>query len=75
VLTKLPLGLRGDMRFGVMAEAGRMRSLFTETNRTGWQDSYGFYVGGEMPFGVVFVGAAHSASSGYSNFYLVLGTP
>jgi NTE family protein len=75
VLTKLPLGLRGDMRFGVMAEGARMRTLFTETNRTGWQDSYGFYVGGEMPFGVVFFGAAHSASSGYSNFYLVLGTP
>jgi NTE family protein len=75
VLTKLPLGLRGDMRFGVMAEGGRLRSLYTETQRTGWQDSYGFYVGGEMPFGVIFFGAAHSPSSGYSNLYLVLGTP
>ena len=75
VLTKLPLGLRGDMRVGVSAETGRMRSLFTETRRTGWQDSYAVYVGGEMPFGVIFMGAAHSPSSGYSNVYLLLGTP
>jgi NTE family protein len=75
VLTQLPLGLRGDMRVGAMAETGRLRTLFTETRRTGWQDSYGVYVGGEIPFGVVFVGAAHSPSSGYSNVYIVLGTP
>jgi NTE family protein len=75
VLAKLPLGLRGDMRAGVIAEAGRMRSLYTETNRAGWQDSYGLYVGGEMPLGVVFFGVAHSPSSGYSNIFLTLGTP
>jgi len=75
VLAKLPLGLRGDMRAGLIAEAGRMRSLFTETNRTGWQDSYGLYVGGEFPLGIVVVGLAHSPSSGYSNIFFTLGTP
>jgi NTE family protein len=75
VLAKLPLGLRGDMRAGVIAEAGRMRSLYTETNRTGWQDSYGLYVGGEMPLGVISLGVAYSPSSGYSNFFFTFGTP
>jgi NTE family protein len=75
VLTKLPLGLRGDMRLGASAEAGRLRTLFTETQRTGWQDSYAVYIGGEVPLGLLFFGVAHSPSSGYSNIYIVIGTP
>jgi NTE family protein len=75
VLAKLPLGLRGDMRLGIAAEGARIRNLYTETRRTGLQDSYAIYIGGETPFGVAFVGAAHSPSSGYSNVYMVLGTP
>ena len=75
ILGTLPLGLRGDMRLGLSLEAGKMGTRYTETRLSGWQDSYGLYIGGETPAGPVFLGVAHSRSSGYSNVYLLIGTP
>lgn len=75
ILGELPLGLRGDMRLGVALEAGRFGKLYTETQRTGWQNSIGLYLGGETPIGPVFIGYAYSPSSGYSNAYLLVGVP
>lgn len=75
VLGELPLGLRGDMRLGLALEAGKLGTLYTETQRTGWQNSIGVYLGGETPIGPVFIGYAYSPSSGYSNAYLQVGVP
>ena len=75
ILGELPLGLRGDMRLGLALEAGRFGKLYTETQRTGWQNSVGIYLGGETPIGPVFIGYAYSPSSGYSNAYLLVGVP
>ena len=75
ILGELPLGLRGDMRLGLALEAGRFGKLYTETQRTGWQNSIGVYLGGETPIGPVFIGYAYSPSSGYSNAYLLVGVP
>ena len=48
---------------------------YTETNLKPRQDSIGIYLGGETPFGPVFIGYGYSNSSGYSNAYLLIGTP
>jgi NTE family protein len=73
IIGRLPLGLRGDMRVGLALEAGRFGTLYTETNRTGWQNSVGLYLGGETPIGPVYVGFAKSPSSGYSNAFVIIG--
>lgn len=75
IIGKMPLGIRGDIRVGTALEVGRMGTAYTETNLHGWQNSLGLYLGGETPIGAIFIGAAYSPSSGYSNVYFVLGTP
>jgi len=73
IIGRLPLGLRGDMRLGLALEAGRFGTLYTETGRTGWQNSIGLYLGGETPIGPVYVGFARSPSSGYTNAFVIVG--
>jgi NTE family protein len=73
IIGHLPLGLRGDMRLGLALEAGRFGTLYTETHRTGWQNSIGLYLGGETPMGPVYVGFARSPSSGYVNAFVIIG--
>jgi NTE family protein len=75
VIGTMPLGIRGDIRLGGAVEAGKMSGAYTETNLRGWQNSVAFYLGGETPIGAIFLGAAYSPSSGYSNVYFLLGTP
>ncbi|HRI18914.1 MAG TPA: patatin-like phospholipase family protein, partial [Burkholderiaceae bacterium] len=75
IIGTMPLGIRGDIRLGAALEYGRMGTAYTETNLHGWQNSVGFYLGGETPIGAIFLGAAYSPSSGYSNVYFLLGTP
>lgn len=74
IIGRLPAGLRGDMRLGMALELGRVSGPYTETSRTGLLDSVTLYLGGETPFGPVYLGFGH-ASSGSSNAYLFLGTP
>lgn len=74
IVGRAPLGLRGDLRLGVALEAGKVGRPFSETQRTGWLDSTTVYLGGQTPFGPVYVGVAYS-TSGVSNAYLFLGTP
>jgi NTE family protein len=74
IIGRLPMGLRGDMRLGVALELARLRGLYTETQRTGLLNSLTVYLGGETPFGPVYLGYGHS-SQGSSNAYLFLGTP
>lgn len=74
IVGRLPLGLRGDMRFGIALEAARAGYRYTETGRSGTLDSAALYFGGETPFGPAYLGFAHSRS-GVSNLFLFVGTP
>jgi NTE family protein len=74
IVGRLPLGLRGDMRFGVAVEAARAGYRYTETQASGTLDSTAIYFGGETPFGPAYLGFAHSRS-GVSNLFLFVGTP
>lgn len=74
IIGRLPLGLRGDMRLGLSLEAAKAGSRFTETRRAGILDSVSLYLGGETPFGPVYLGYAYG-SGGVSNLYLFVGVP
>jgi NTE family protein len=73
VLQRLPIGLSGDLRAGIALEAGRMGVRYTETSRSGWEDSVFFYLGGATPIGPLYLGYARS-SSGTANAYLFIGS-
>jgi NTE family protein len=69
-----PLGIRGDMRFGLALETAKVGKPFSETRRTGWLNSTTLYVGGETPLGPLYLGYGQVSGSA-PNFYLYLGTP
>ncbi len=74
IVGKMPLGLQGDLRFGVALEAGRARNRFTETRSQGWQQAAAIYFGGETPVGPLFLGYGY-ARGGHSSLYLFIGLP
>jgi NTE family protein len=74
VIGRMPLGLRGDLRVGASLETGRARDRYTETHLAGWQKAGAVYVGGETPFGPLYLGYGH-ASGGHASLYLFLGLP
>ena len=73
IVGRLPLGLRGDMRFGLAFEAARIGRPYTEIREHGLLDSTAIYFGGETPFGPIYLGFGHS-TSGASNLFLSVGT-
>ncbi len=76
IIGRLPLGLRGDLRAGLLLEAARIGTPYTETQLSGWINSTALYLGGETPLGPAFLGYGYSSSgSGFHNLYLFLGTP
>ena len=74
IIGRLPLGLRGDMRLGVALEGARLGTPYTLDGPARSLDSLALYVGGETPFGPVYLGFGQS-TQGSSNAYLFLGTP
>ena len=74
ILGRAPMGLRGDMRMGLALEAGRVATPYTVQKRDGWLKSAVVYLGGETPFGPVYLGLGQ-ASGGATNAYLFIGTP
>ncbi|MCB1997828.1 MAG: patatin-like phospholipase family protein [Burkholderiaceae bacterium] len=74
IIGRLPLGLRGDMRLGLALEGGRLTNPYTVSLDPGNLTSVTLYLGGETPFGPVYIGIGHSAA-GANNAYLFLGTP
>ena len=74
IIGSLPLGLRGDMRLGLALEAGRVARPYAVQRSDGWLKSTVLYLGGETPFGPVYLGLGQ-ASGGSTNAYLFLGTP
>ena len=59
---------------GVVAEAGRMNKLLTETSLSGWQRSFGAYLAASTFLGPVYLGVA-DAKNGRGRFYLFIGSP
>lgn len=74
IIGKMPLGLTGDLRVGISLETGSARDRFTETNLEGWQQSTSIFLGGETPFGPLFLGYGKT-KGGPSSLYLFLGLP
>ena len=74
IIGRLPLGLRGDMRFGLAAESGKVAKPYTVQKRNGWLHSLAAYLGGETPFGPVYLGLGFGSGRS-TNAYLVIGTP
>jgi NTE family protein len=74
IIGRMPLGLRGDLRMGVSLEAGRARDRYTETHLDGWQQAGAVYLGGETPFGPLYLGYGR-AKGGHGSLYLFLGLP
>ena len=74
IIGRAPLGLRGDMRLGLALEAGRVADPYARQKRSGWLNSVALYLGGETPFGPVYVGLGRG-SGRTNNAYLFIGTP
>jgi NTE family protein len=74
VVSKMPLGLRGDLRLGLMLEGAKLKTRYTENQDSGLIKSVGLYFGGETPVGVVYLGVA-KASNNKPRVYLFIGTP
>lgn len=74
ILGRAPLGLRGDLRLGLILEGAKAGSRYTESARKGLLDSTAVYLGGETPLGQAYLGFGYS-TSGVSNLFLFIGTP
>lgn len=74
IISRMPLGLRGDLRLGLALEAARMAGRLSETRRRNWIDSTAIYLGGETPLGPAYLGFGRS-SSGVSSVFLFVGVP
>jgi len=74
IIGTFPIGLRGDMRLGVVVEGAHVGKYYTETNLAGTSilNSAALYMGGETPFGPAYLGFGYS-TSGASNFFLSIG--
>jgi NTE family protein len=74
IIGRMPLGLTGDMRLGLALEGGKIGRPLNVQGPSQWLDSTALYLGGETPFGPVYVGAGYS-TQGKSNVYLSVGSP
>jgi NTE family protein len=74
IIGRMPLGLQGDLRFGVSLEAGSARGRYSETRANGWQQALAVYFGGETPVGPLYLGYGY-ARGGRSSLYLFIGLP
>jgi len=59
---------------GVLAEMGKMGVPYTEERLSGWQKSFGVYLGLNTVVGPLYLGYSN-APKGRSTWYLFLGTP
>ena len=71
IIGRLPLGLRGDMRFGIFLEAARAGYRYTDEGRAGVLDSLAVYLGDETPFDPTHLGFGYSTSGVYNLFFSV----
>ncbi len=74
IIGRMPLGLRGDLRWGLSYEAGSMQQRYSETQGSGIIRSSGVYLGGETPLGPLYLGVA-KATDNDARIFLFLGNP
>lgn len=72
IIGRMPLGLNGDLRLGFGLEGAKLKTNYTMTDADGWLDSGVIYVGGETPFGPLYLGYGFTFSGDY-NLYFKLG--
>lgn len=72
IIGRMPLGLNGDLRLGVGLEAAKLKTNYTMSTGDDWLDSGVIYLGGETPFGPLYLGYGFSSRGDY-NMYLQLG--
>jgi NTE family protein len=71
IIGRMPLGLNGDLRLGFGVEGAKLKTNYTMTSE-GWLDSGVVYLGGETPFGPLYLGYGFTFSGDY-NLYFKLG--
>lgn len=72
IIGRMPLGLNGDLRMGLAVEAAKLQTIYTMTEEAAWLDSGVIYLGGETPFGPLYLGYGFTLSGDY-NLYFKLG--
>lgn len=72
IIGRMPLGLNGDLRLGFGLEAARLETNYTMSVGDEWLDSGVIYLGGETPFGPLYLGYGFTSKGDY-NMYLQLG--
>ncbi|WP_039917732.1 patatin-like phospholipase family protein [Cellvibrio mixtus] len=72
IIGRMPLGLNGDLRLGFGLEAAKLEKNYTMSVGDDWLDSGVIYLGGETPFGPLYMGYGFTSRGDY-NLYLQLG--
>ena len=72
IIGRMPLGMNGDLRLGFGLEAAKLEANYTLSAGDDWLDSGVLYLGGETPFGPLYLGYGFTFSGDY-NLYLQLG--
>lgn len=72
IIGRMPLGFTGDMRMGIALEAARVRDAYTLADADTHLKSAALFLGGETPFGPVFIGYGNSLE-GDHNVYFQIG--
>ena len=74
IIGTFPIGLRGDMRFGLLLEGAHVGTYYTETNLSNVNilNSAAVYLGGETPIGPAYFGYGYS-TNGSSTVFLNIG--
>lgn len=72
IIGRMPLGMSGDLRLGFGLEAAKLDTNYTLSAGDDWLDSGVLYLGGETPFGPLYLGYGFTFSGDY-NLYLQLG--
>lgn len=72
IIGRMPLGLNGDLRMGFGLEAAKLQTIYTMSDVDDWLNSGVVYLGGETPFGPLYLGYGFTFSGNY-NLYFKLG--
>ena len=72
IIGRMPLGLNGDLRMGLAIEGAKLQTIYTMTEPEEWLDSGVVYLGGETPFGPLYLGYGFTFEGNY-NLYFKLG--
>lgn len=72
IIGRMPLGLNGDMRFGIGLEGAKLQNAYTVDAKHDLLHSAVVYLGGETPLGPAYLGLGFT-DDGKINFYMQVG--